>query len=127
MAKILFWVYLANLIALILHEMDSAYWREWEMFKLPGQIGFFLFLHVPLYFAGLYGLVLVSRNSRGGLFCSLALSAAGVLAFILHTIFLKKGRTEFATPASRTILAAALVLSLAQAGLTAALFGAGRI
>jgi len=46
--KILFWLYLVNAILLINHEIDSAFWKEWELFKLPGGIGGFLILHFPI-------------------------------------------------------------------------------
>ena len=29
-------VYLINATLLICHEIDSAYWREWELFHIPG-------------------------------------------------------------------------------------------
>jgi len=59
MAEILFWVYLANAVVLINHEIDSAYWKEWELFRLPGGITGILILHFPLLLFVLYGLVLV--------------------------------------------------------------------
>jgi len=115
MTDILFWLYLTNAVLLILHEMDSAYWKEWELFRLPGGIGGFLLVHFPIFFAGLYGLVLVYRQTFAGLIFSLALSAAGIFAFGIHMYFIRKGRSEFNTPASRLILWAALLVSLAQA------------
>ena len=54
-SKVLFWLYLANAILLIIHEIDSAFWKEWELFKLPGGINGFLILHFPLLFLILYG------------------------------------------------------------------------
>lgn len=47
MFDILLWLYLANAILLICHEMDSAYWKEWELFRLPGGITLFLIIHFP--------------------------------------------------------------------------------
>jgi hypothetical protein len=29
-SKILFWLYLVNAILLINHEIDSAFWKEWD-------------------------------------------------------------------------------------------------
>ena len=34
MFELLFWLYLVNAVLLITHEIDSAYWKEWELFKL---------------------------------------------------------------------------------------------
>lgn len=112
------WLYLVNTTLLILHEMDSAYWKEWELFKLPGGITLFLLIHFPAYVALLYGLVLVSRGSPTGMALSLAVSGAGIFAFCIHTYFLRRGREEFNTAVSKLILGAILVLSLAQSALT---------
>ncbi len=113
-----FWLYLINTVLLILHEMDSAYWKEWELFRLPGGIGGFLLIHFPLYVVGLYGLVLVSQGSTAGLALSLIVAAAGILAFVLHQYFLRKGCPEFNTRVSKTILGLLLVVSAAQAAAT---------
>ena len=86
--QIIFWLYLANAILLILHEMDSAYWKEWELFGIPGGIGGFLLIHVPLYAALLYGLIPVWRGDGAGMILSLVVGAAGLAAFFIHRYFL---------------------------------------
>ena len=63
MADFLFQLYLTNSVLLINHEIDSAYWKEWELFRLPGGIAGFLLIHFPLLFLILYGLILVPRHS----------------------------------------------------------------
>lgn len=117
-SKVLFWLYLTNAILLIIHEIDSAFWKEWELFKLPGGLNGFLILHFPLLFLILYGLVLVSQQSSLGLIVSLILSAGGIFAFCIHTAFIRKGRPEFNTPISRFILALMLGVSTIQATVT---------
>jgi hypothetical protein len=112
---ILFWLYLLNLTLLILHEMDSAYWREWELFRLPGGEGGFVLIHLPLFLIALYGVVWVWQQTAAGLILSLVVSAAGLAAFGIHTFFLRQGRSEFDAPVSRLILWAMLITSLAQA------------
>jgi hypothetical protein len=114
MLKILFWIYLINIIFLIVHEIDSAYWKEWELFGIPGGIGGFLLLHFPMLFVILYGLVLLSGYSLAGLVISLIVSAGGIFAFYIHTYFIKKGRKEFKTPISLFILISTLALSIVQ-------------
>ncbi len=116
--KILFWVYLLNAILLISHEIDSAYWQEWKLFKLPGGIGGFLLLHYPILFLILYGLVAVDRQSWVGLIVSLTVSAGGIFAFCIHSYFIRKGRHEFDTPISRFILSLMLLVSAAQGAVT---------
>ncbi len=118
MRTFLFWVYLLNSVLLILHEMDSAFWREWEMFHLPGKIGFFLAIHVPILAVLMLGLVFLALGASAGLWISLAGAAGGLAAFGIHSAFLKKGRPEFATKPSRVILCALLAGSVLQAGLT---------
>lgn len=118
MSDFLFWIYLVNSVLLINHEIDSAYWKEWDLFKLPGGIAGFLILHLPLLFLILYGLVLVSQQSFVGLIFSLVLAIGGIFAFSIHMSFIKKGRNEFRTPISLSILIATLAVSLVQAGLT---------
>ncbi len=118
--QIVFWLYLVNTVLLILHEMDSAYWKEWDLFRLPGGIGGFLLIHFPLYLAGLYGLVLVSQGASAGLILSLVVGAAGIFAFGIHTFFLRKGRPEFNTQISKGILDLLLIVSIAQIAATLA-------
>ena len=118
MSEILLWVYIVNSVLLINHEIDSAYWHEWELFKLPGGIAGFLLVHFPLLFLVLYGLVLVSQGTLAGLVISLILSLSGIFAFSIHSYFIRRGRDEFNVPMSRFILTATLVVSLIQAALT---------
>ena len=114
MHEILIWIYLANSVLLINHEIDSAYWKEWELFKLPGGITGFLLMHFPLLFLILLGQILVVKGSLAGLFFSMGLSLGGIFAFSIHTYFIKKGRDEFNAPVSLFILSALLVVSILQ-------------
>ena len=114
MTDYLLWLYLFNAILLINHEIDSAYWKEWELFKLPGGIKAFLLIHFPLLFIVLYGLILVIEKSFWGLIFSLILCFGGIFAFSTHTYFLKQGRKEFDSLISKLILAAILVVSIIQ-------------
>jgi hypothetical protein len=118
MFDILFRVYLVNMVLLIVHEIDSAYWKEWELFRIPGGITTFLILHVPLVFLFIYGWHLVYRETTAGLMISLALGLAGIFAFSIHTFFIRKGRSEFKTAVSLLILAATLAASMVQTGIT---------
>lgn len=118
MWELLFWTYLVNSVLLINHEIDSAYWKEWELFRLPGGLTGFLLIHLPLIAAILYGLVLVHQRSLAGLVLSLVLSLGGVFAFGIHTLFIARGRREFRAPISLTILASTLAVSIVQGVLT---------
>ena len=118
MNEMIFWLYLANSILLINHEIESAYWHEWKLFKLPGDISGFLAVHFPLLFLVLYGLILVYQHTPAGLAFSLLLSFSGLFAFTVHMYFLKQGRPEFRLPISITILVATLAISLVQGAMT---------
>jgi len=118
MYEFLFWIYLLNAVVLINHEIDSAYWKEWDLFGLPGGITGFLIVHFPLLFLILYGLVLVYQRATAGLILSLVLSLGGLFAFTIHTYFIKRGRDEFKAPISLVILIAALIVSLFQLVIT---------
>jgi hypothetical protein len=117
-AEVLVWVYMINAVLLINHEIDSAYWKEWDLFGLPGGITGFLIVHFPLLFLILYGLVLVYQRATAGLVLSLVLSLGGLFAFTIHTYFIKRGRDEFKAPISLFILIAALIVSLFQLVIT---------
>ncbi|MBN1882167.1 MAG: hypothetical protein JW885_08355 [Deltaproteobacteria bacterium] len=118
MEQALFWIYTVNLLFLIVHEMDSAYWKEWELFRLPGGLGGFLLIHFPLLLPALWGIVQVKELTRAGLIISLVVAGAGLFAFSIHTYFIKKGREEFTPLVSRVILFGTLFLSILQAVLT---------
>lgn len=118
MFELLLWLYLVNAVLLINHEIDSAYWKEWELLKLPGSISGFLIIHFPLIFLVLYGLILVYKQTFAGLIFSLLLSVGGLFAFFIHTYFIRKGREEFKIPISIFILIATLIVSIAQAAVT---------
>ena len=112
--KFLFWLYLFNAILIINHEIESAYWKEWELFKLPGGISFFLILHFPILFIILLGLHLVYNKSYGGLIISLILGCGGLFAFGIHTFFIKRGHESFNLPISSFMLRGTLALSIIQ-------------
>lgn len=116
--KVLFWLYLANSVTLIVHEIDSAFWKEWDLFHLPGGESGFLIIHFPLLYLVLYGLVLVDHGALGGLILSLILCSGGLFAFSIHIFFIRRGHPDFKTPTSQGILWATLLLSLAQMAVT---------
>jgi hypothetical protein len=122
MSNLLFWIYVIELTLLILHEMDSTYWKEWDLFHLPGGQPGFLLMHLPLWPLAFYGAVQVWNGTPAGTVYALVVAAAGVAAFFIHIYFLRKGCPEFDTPVSKGILWVLLVLSLLQVGLTITLF-----
>jgi hypothetical protein len=118
MFRALLWIYLLNAVLLIDHEIDSAYWEEWKLFKLPGGISLFVVLHLPLLAVVLYGLVLIERMAVSGLIISLILALSGLFAFTIHRTFIRRGHDEFTIPTSQFLLWATLIMSIAQLGVT---------
>ncbi|MBN2134495.1 MAG: hypothetical protein JW737_02070 [Acidobacteria bacterium] len=114
MSELFFWIYLVNATLLIVHEIDSAYWQEWKLFKLPGGHGGFLLIHIPIVFLFLYGAIEAYRLSLFGKILSLILAAAGIFAFSIHIFFIKKGHPEFKSIVSILILGLILLISVFQ-------------
>jgi len=107
-------LYLLNATLLLTHEIDSAFWHEWDMFGLPGGIQLFVAIHVPLValvLAG-YRAVVLGTRAAGGF--SLMLAGFGFAAVAIHGGFLAAGRPEFAVPVSLAVLGLTLVVSIAQ-------------
>ena len=113
-----FWIYFINAILLIAHEIDSAYWKEWELFKIPGGLTAFLLLHIPILFGIIFGLVAIEKYPITSYALSFLVCFGGFFAFTIHTIFLKKGRDEFKKPISIILLIAILFISICQSILT---------
>ncbi len=119
----LVWLYFANAVLLINHEIDSAYWKEWKQFKATfgwfrndddtNNMKWFLIIHFFMIFVILFGLIEVYKASMIGYVCSIILSAGGMLAFFFHTYYIKNGRREFKVPISKFILSAMPIVSIA--------------
>jgi hypothetical protein len=105
-------VYGINLSFLTAHEIDSAYWKEWELFHLPGGAPLFVLLHIPLMLAALWGYKQVLLGQKRGGWISLLLAGAGILGFIIHTVFIVSGSAQFKSVASISVLTGMLLVSL---------------
>ena len=107
-------LYLINAALLSTHEVDSAYWKEWDLFHLPGGLPGFLLLHIPLFLLVLWGFDEIVCGRRRGLWFSLILAGSGIFALTVHGLLLLRGGTEFRTPASILLLISVGAVSLAQ-------------
>ena len=110
----LVWLFLLNVVLLTVHEIDSAYWHEWELLRLPGGIQFFLILHIPLLGGILFGFWRVVLWERGARLFSYTVAGIGVGAVALHTVLILAGNPEFRQPVSLMVLAGVLVVSCLQ-------------
>ncbi len=101
--KIITFLYIINATLLLLHEIESAYEKEWEILKLPGKITGFLLLHIPIIIFILYGLIELENNSTIGMIFSIILGIAGVIPFIVHKLIIKT-KNQFNLPISNVII-----------------------
>jgi hypothetical protein len=125
MQRALLWVYIVNTVLLVDHEIESAYWKEWELFGLPGGIQGFVFMHLPILFVLLLGVEELCRRTPAGSILSLIAAAGGLFAFCVHTYFVRKGRPGFNLAASKVLLWGMLVLSIVQAAMSVVLLASG--
>jgi Family of unknown function (DUF6713) len=112
MYAILEWLYFTELLILIVHEIDSGYWKEWELFRLPGGETLFLILHFPLVGILIYGLLQINNHNPAGIIYAIVLAAIGIFAFFIHRWFISKGNEEFTTVISQVILWLSLIISI---------------
>ncbi|MCF8009381.1 MAG: hypothetical protein K9K32_06410 [Halanaerobiales bacterium] len=100
--------YILNATLLILHEIESAYEKEWEILKLPGKITGFLLLHIPILFILFYGLLEIDRLTDIGLILALTTGLGGIIPFLIHKKFVKR-REKFNLLISNIIIYANLL------------------
>ena len=82
-------LYIVNGTLLLLHEIESAYEKEWEIFRLPGKITGFLLLHIPIIILLFYGLIEIEKSSTIGLIFGIIFGIGGVIPSIVHKLFFK--------------------------------------
>ena len=101
--------YTATLLSLIVHQIDAAYWHEWDMFHVPGGIqGFLLFnaLAVGLLLHCYRQVILGTPQARR---YALLCGGIGVLTALLHAGFAAVGNQQFGLPLSIATIVACLV------------------
>ena len=104
--RFLLGVYLTNATLILCHEIDSAYWREWDLFLIPGGATGFVAVHLLLIPMVLVGLLLVERERPFAKALSLVVALGGIAGFIAHGIFLLSGDERFRTPFSIGLIVA---------------------
>ncbi len=100
--------YTATLLSLIVHQIDAAYWHEWNMFRVPGGIQGFLFfnaLAVGLLLHGYRQVILGAPQARH---YALLCGGCGVLTALLHAGFATAGNQQFDLPLSIATIVACL-------------------
>lgn len=113
-------LFLLNTCVLLTHQVDAAYWHEWELFHLPGGNQLNLILNLPMIGLVLMCFFQVANQSHQARRCHQLLAGLGLLTVAIHSAFFLIGHTAFLQPVSLLLLAATLILSLLQLGSLAA-------
>jgi hypothetical protein len=88
--KYLLSIYIIHVMLLILHEIESAYEKEWEILHLPGNISFFLLLHIPLILLMFLGVVTIQQNTIIGKVIGTIVGFGGFIPFLVHKVLIIK-------------------------------------
>jgi hypothetical protein len=110
----LYWLFLANATVLITHQIDAAYWHEWELFAIPGGNQVNLLLNLPVIALVLFAHSRVVSGTRAGMAFHKLLAGLGFLTVGIHFIFFLRGSEMFDQPMSVALLAATCILSATQ-------------
>lgn len=95
--------YVINASLLLLHEIESAYVKEWEILKLPGKITGFLLLHIPILLLFFWGAIELGKQNTAGEIIALITGFGGLIPFLVHKLLVKK-KGYFESAASNLIL-----------------------
>lgn len=107
-------LFLLNSTVLFTHQIDAAYWHEWNLFNLPGGNQLNLILNLPIIALVLLAFLQVATHSPRQRLCHQFLASLGLLTVAIHSGFFLAGHTEFLQPMSLLLLAATLILSIAE-------------
>jgi hypothetical protein len=97
--KLLTILFAVNATLLLLHEIESAYEKEWEIFKLQvkskkkeeaAAITGFLIFHIPIILLFFYGLLEIDKQSFAGLILGIITGVGGLIPFLVHKIAIKR-------------------------------------
>lgn len=105
------WLFIANATVLITHQIDAAYWHEWELFLIPGGNQVNLLLNIPIIALVMYSHNRVSADIQTGLAYYKLLAVLGFLTVGIHSFFFLVGSESFAQAMSVALLIATFVLS----------------
>ena len=104
--------YILNAGLLLLHEMESAFEKEWEILKLPGHITGFLLLHIPIIIILFYGALEIETYSQVGIIIGIISGIGGVMPFMVHKILVKR-KDHFNLPISHILIYGNLLVGIA--------------
>ena len=89
--KLISFIYIANSSILLLHEIGSAYWKEWKILKLQGEITGFIIIHIPLVILMFTGLLFVEEENAIGAIFGIITGIGGLIPFFVYKLIAKTG------------------------------------
>ena len=99
---------------LLVHQIDAAFWHEWEMFRLPGGNQLNLLLNLPIVALVIYAYGCIASEAANSAMCQKLIALLGFITVAIHAGFFFAGRSEFAQPVSVGLLLGIGVLSVFQ-------------
>jgi len=119
--NILLLFYILNATLLLLHEIESAYEKEWEILKLPGKITGFLLMHVPIILVLFWGLIELYQQTTTGMIIGVITGVGGLIPIIVHKLLVKK-EEHFNRPISDIIMVLNAITGISTIVLSAKLY-----
>lgn len=107
-----------NLAFLIGHQIDAAYWHEWDMFGLPGGIQLYNLLNVILFTILIGCLIPIIERRQIGRYCSIAIALCSGIVLPIHSWFAIAGFKQFNLPVSILFILTTFITSIIQITLT---------
>ena len=107
--KLITMIYILNATFILLHEIEAAYEKEWQILKLPGKITGFLLMHIPIILILFFGAIEISNSSKTGYILGIVTGIGGILPFAIHKIIIKK-KESFNRPISLIIIYSNFIL-----------------
>lgn len=107
-----------NLAFVMAHQADAAYWKEWEMFALPGGIQLFNVFNLAAFLVLLWCFAALVRRRADGLRGSYVIATLSGIVLPIHLGFAVAGFTQFHLPVSIALIVGTFVTSIWQLVLT---------
>ena len=82
--------YILNATLLLLHEIESAYEKEWEILKLPVKITGFLLMHIPIILFLFWGLIEIYKHTTTGMIIGIITGIGGLIPFVVHKLLVRR-------------------------------------
>ena len=86
-------LFLLNSTVLLTHQIDAAYWHEWNLFHLPGGNQLNLILNLPIIALVLLAFLQVATHSPRQRLCHQFLAGLGLLILCMGQICRKDAST----------------------------------